>query len=114
MGNTIIERIKKDKKFTAELYAEAISSLLEGDIISSLSILQDLIRAHISFKSLSEQMGLNENILHNMLNNKETPSIKNIILLIRHPSFISLHFSGFEFFFSRNKTKKVLTTFGAI
>ncbi|CAN2039720.1 hypothetical protein GMMP15_1370089 [Candidatus Magnetomoraceae bacterium gMMP-15] len=51
----------------------------------------------------------NNNIYWLKANNSETPGAAN-----RHPSFISLHFSGFEFLFSRNKTKKVLTTFGAI
>jgi DNA-binding phage protein len=64
---TVVERIKQDEEFTAALFAEAISSLVEGDKATTLSIMRDLVHAKISFKALAEETGFNEKALHRML-----------------------------------------------
>jgi DNA-binding phage protein len=79
---TVVERIKKDPKFTAALYAEAISSLIEGDKGTVLSILRDLVHAHISFTKLSEQTGMDEKSLHRMLGSNGNPAMENLVQLI--------------------------------
>lgn len=80
---TVLERIKRDPEFTAALYAEAITSLLEGDKETALSTLRDLVHAHISFKTLSEHTGFNEKALHRMLGSKGNPTLENLTKLIR-------------------------------
>ena len=52
-NQTILARIKRDPKFARELYAEAINSLLEGETEVGFSMLRDLARAGITFKTLS-------------------------------------------------------------
>lgn len=79
---TVIARIKSDPEFTAALYAEAISSLVEGDKETALSTLRDLVHAHISFKTLAKQTGLNEKALHRMLGNNGNPTLNNLTKLI--------------------------------
>ena len=79
---TVIERLKKDKKFTAAVFAEAISSLVEGEKTTTLSILRDLVHAHISFKVLAEETGFDEKGLHRMLSNRGNPTMENLSQLI--------------------------------
>ena len=57
---TVVERIKQDEEFAAALFAEAISSLVEGDKATTLSIMRDLVHAKISFKTLAEETGFDE------------------------------------------------------
>ena len=79
---TVIGRIKQDKEFAAALFAEAISSLVEGDKASTLSIMRDLVHATISFKTLAEQTGFDEKALHRMLSIIGNPTMKNLTLII--------------------------------
>jgi len=79
---TVVERIKQDEEFTAALFAEAISSLVEGDKATTLSIMRDLVHAKISFKTLAEETGFNEKALHRMLSVNGNPTMKNLSLLI--------------------------------
>lgn len=79
---TVVERIKQDEEFTAALFAEAISSLVEGDKVTTLSIMRDLVHAKISFKTLAEQTGFDEKALHRMLSVNGNPTMRNLSLLI--------------------------------
>lgn len=80
---TVLARIKRDPEFTAALYAEAVSSLIEGDRDTALSILRDLVHAHITFKTLSAHTGLNEKALHRMLGKNGNPTLENLVKLMR-------------------------------
>lgn len=80
---TVLERIKQDPEFTAALYAEAITSLVEGDKDTALSTLRDLVHAHISFKTLAQHTGLNEKALHRMLGKNGNPTLENLTKLMR-------------------------------
>ena len=79
---TVVERIKQDEEFAAALFAEAISSLVEGDKATTLSIMRDLVHAKISFKTLAEETGFDEKALHRMLSVNGNPTMKNLSLLI--------------------------------
>jgi DNA-binding phage protein len=79
---TVLDRIRRDPEYTAALYAEAISALLEGDKTTSLSILRNLVHAHISFKTLAGQTGFGEKALHRMLGANGNPTIKNLATIL--------------------------------
>ena len=79
---TVLERIRRDPAFTAALYAEAITALIEGDKTTALSILRDLVHAHISFKNLSEQTGFGEKALHRMLSSRGNPTSDHLVQII--------------------------------
>ncbi len=79
---TVLERIKHDPEFTAALYAEAIGSLIEGDRETALSVLRDLVHAHISFKTLAKHTGFDEKALHRMLGRKGNPTLGNLTKII--------------------------------
>ena len=79
---TVLERLRTDRDFTAAVFSEAISAFIEGDKATTLSILRDLVHAHISFKVLSEETGFDEKGLHRMLSSKGNPTTQNLSLLI--------------------------------
>ena len=75
---TVLERIRQDPEFTAALYAEALNALVEGDKATTLSILRDLVHAHVSFKQLAAITGSGEKALHRMLGAKGNPTTENL------------------------------------
>src|SRR3989442_98354 len=50
---TVVARVKRDRKFVRALYAEAMNALLEGETAEGLSMLRDLVNAEITFKGLT-------------------------------------------------------------
>lgn len=80
---TVVARIKRDRKFARALYAEALGALMEGETAEGLSILRDLVHAEITFKELARQTGLGEKTLHRMLNRNGNPTARNLGLIVR-------------------------------
>jgi DNA-binding phage protein len=80
---TVVARIKRDRKFARALYAEAVGALLEGDTSEGLSMLRDLVHAEITFKELARQTGLGEKTLHRMLNRNGNPTARNLGVIVR-------------------------------
>lgn len=80
---TVVARIKRDRKFVRALYAEAMSALLEGETADGLSMLRDLVHAEITFKELARQTGLGEKTLHRMLNRDGNPTARNLGVIVR-------------------------------
>ena len=80
---TVVARIKRDRKFARALYAEAINALLEGETTEGLSMLRDLVHAEITFKELARQTGLGEKTLHRMLSRNGNPTARNLGMIIK-------------------------------
>jgi DNA-binding phage protein len=80
---TVVARIKRNRKFARALYAEALGALLEGDTAVGLSMLRDLVHAQITFKELARQTGLGEKTLHRMLNRNGNPTARNLGVIVR-------------------------------
>jgi DNA-binding phage protein len=80
---TVVARIKRDRKFARALYAEAVGALLDGDTAEGLSMLRDLVHAEITFKELARQTGLGEKTLHRMLNRNGNPTARNLGAIVR-------------------------------
>src|SRR5713101_6301158 len=80
---TVLARIKRDRKFARALFAEAMNALLEGETAEGLSMLRDLVHAEISFKELARQTGLGEKSLHRMLNRNGNPTARNLSLIVK-------------------------------
>ena len=79
---TVIKRLRADREFTAAVFSEAISAFVEGDKETTLSILRDLVHAHITFKTLSDQTGFDEKGLHRMLSSRGNPTTQNLSVLL--------------------------------
>ncbi len=80
---TVVARIKRDRKFARALYGEAISALIEGETAEGLSMLRDLVHAEITFKELARHTGLGEKTLLRMLNRTGNPTARNLGLIVR-------------------------------
>lgn len=80
---TVVARIKRDRKFARALYAESMNALLEGETTEGLSMLRDLVHAEITFKELARQTGLGEKTLHRMLNRNGNPTARNLGVIIK-------------------------------
>src|SRR5881296_1716502 len=80
---TVVARIKRDRKFARALYAEAMNALLDGETAEGLSMLRDLVHAEITFKELARQTGLGEKTLHRMLHRDGNPTARNLGLIIK-------------------------------
>ena len=71
---TVVRRIQDDPEFAEALYGETLSSLVEGDKATALSILKDLVHARITFKTLAEKSGLGEKSLHRVFGPNGNPT----------------------------------------
>jgi DNA-binding phage protein len=80
---TVLARIRHDRKFARLFYAGAIEMLLEGQTAEALSRLRDLVHAEITFKELARQTGLGEKTLHRMLNRNGNPTARNLGMIMR-------------------------------
>jgi DNA-binding phage protein len=80
---TVVARIKRDRKFARALYAGAIEMLLAGETAEALSRLRDLVHAAVTFKELSRQTGLGEKTLHRMLNRRGNPTARNLGVIVK-------------------------------
>jgi DNA-binding phage protein len=80
---TVVARIKRDRKFERALYAEALSALLEGETAEGLSMLRDLVHGEITFKELARQTGLGQKTLHRMLNRNGNPTARNLGRIVK-------------------------------
>jgi DNA-binding phage protein len=80
---TVVARIKRDRKFARALYAEALSAILEGETAEGLSMLRDLVHAEITFKELARQTGLGEKTLHRMLHRNGNPTTRNLSVIVK-------------------------------
>ena len=80
---TVVRRIQDDPEFVAALYAEALSSLIEGETTTALSILRDLVHARITFKTLAENSGIGEKSLYRMFGPKGNPTLESISIILQ-------------------------------
>ncbi len=81
---TVVARIKRDRKFAQALYAEAVNALLDGETAEGLSMLRDLVHAEITFKELARQTGLGEKTLLRMLNRRGNPTARNLGTIVKN------------------------------
>ena len=80
---SVVARLKRDRKFARALFAEAMNALLEGETAEGLSMLRDLVHAQITFKELARQTGLGEKTLHRMLNRNGNPTARNLGVIVK-------------------------------
>jgi DNA-binding phage protein len=80
---TVVARIKRDRRFARALYAEAMNALLDGETAEGLSMLRDLVHAEITFRELARQTGLGEKTLHRMLNRRGNPTARNLGVIVK-------------------------------
>ncbi len=91
---TVAMRVQKDARFRRALLAEAVETLLEGDLDTGKSLLRDYINATIGFEGLAQAIGKESKSIHRMLGPKGNPTAENIFLIVKvlqDADKISLH-----------------------
>ena len=81
---TVLARIKRDRKYRKELLREGVECLLAGDLDTGKAILRDYVNATIGFEELSHLTKLPVKSLMRMLGPKGNPQARNLFEVIGH------------------------------
>src|SRR3989304_8185660 len=80
---TVVARIQKDARFRRALLAEAVETLLDGDLGTGKALLRDYINATIGFEALAKEIGKDSKSIHRMLGPKGNPTAGNIFTIVK-------------------------------
>ena len=80
---TIAARVQKDARFRRAMLAEAVETLLRGDLDAGKAILRDYINATIGFETLAREIGKDSKSIHRMLGPRGNPTAENIFSIVR-------------------------------
>ena len=80
---TIAARVQKDARFRRALLAEAVGTLLRGELNAGKAMLRDYINATIGFEALAKEIGKDSKSIHRMLGPKGNPTAENIFMIVK-------------------------------
>jgi DNA-binding phage protein len=80
---TIAARVQKDARFRRAMLAEAVETLLRGDLDAGKAMLRDYINATIGFETLAREIGKDSKSIHRMLGPRGNPTAENIFSIVR-------------------------------
>ena len=80
---TIAARVQKDAQFRRALLAEAVGTLLRGDLDAGKAMLRDYINATIGFEALAKEIGKDSKSIHRMLGPKGNPTAGNFFTIVK-------------------------------
>jgi DNA-binding phage protein len=78
----IINRLKTDREFSAEMFKGAIEALFESDYHYALRTLRCIVKAGIGFTALSNAVGISSQNLHRALSDRGNPTIRTLNKII--------------------------------
>lgn len=79
---TVMARVKHDRKFRQALFSEALNAYLSGDTATGKAMLRDLINATIGFEQLALEVSKPSKSLHRMLAVRGNPNIENFFDIV--------------------------------
>ncbi len=79
---TIMARVRGDRRFREELFTEAINAYLAGDTSEGKAILRDLVNATVGFEALAAEIHKPSKSLHRMLAPRGNPSTDNFFSIV--------------------------------
>ena len=80
---TIVARVRRDRRFGESLLTESINGFLAGESGVGRAILRDLVNATIGFEALASEIGRPSKSLHRMLGTRGNPSSENFFEIVR-------------------------------
>jgi DNA-binding phage protein len=80
----VAARVARDPAFKRALLAEAMNTLIEGDIDTGKSILRDYINATMGFEVLASATGTPSKSLMRMFGPSGNPTARNLFGVIAH------------------------------
>ncbi len=81
--DTMKARLERDSEFRVALLAEAIETLLAGDVQTGKAVLRDYINATLGFEALGKATGIPVKSLMRMFGPGGNPSARNLFAVIR-------------------------------
>lgn len=78
---TVVERVRRDRKFARALLDEAATLFLNGEPEAARLLLRDLVNATVGFETLAELTGKPAKSLHRMLSKSGNPSMDNLAVI---------------------------------
>lgn len=78
---TIVERVRRDKRFARSLLDEAATLFLNGEPEAARLLLRDLVNATVGFEALAELTDKPAKSLHRMLSKNGNPSMDNLAVI---------------------------------
>ena len=79
--DTVVERVRRDKKFARALLDEAATLFLNGEPEAARLLLRDLVNATVGFETLAQLTGKPAKSLHRMLSRHGNPSMDNLAVI---------------------------------
>lgn len=78
---TVVERVRRDRKFARALLDEAATLFLNGEPEAARLLLRDLVNATVGFETLAQLTGKPAKSLHRMLSRHGNPSMDNLAVI---------------------------------
>ena len=78
---TIVERVRRDKRFARSLLDEAATLFLNGEPEAARLLLRDLVNATVGFELLAQLTNKPAKSLHRMLSKHGNPSMDNLAII---------------------------------
>ena len=79
---TVVERIKREPEFAAEILRGASESFLQGDVDVGNSLLRDYVNGTVGFQKLAAETGIGAKSLMRMLSPSGNPRSRNLFKVI--------------------------------
>jgi hypothetical protein len=80
--DTVRARAQRDPRFRRALLAQAITTLLSGDVDTGKAVLRDYINATVGFRLLAETTGIPAKSLMRMFGRVGNPSASNVFAVL--------------------------------
>ena len=80
---TVMARIQRNASFRRALLAEAVETLLDGDLDTGKAMLRDYINSTIGFEALAKELGKDSKSIHRMLGARGNPTAENIFTIVK-------------------------------
>lgn len=81
---TVQARVKRDAAYREGLLAEAVESLLAGELKLGKELLRDYINAAVGFPKLAAHTNIHPKTLHQMLGPKGNPTSSNLLEIVAY------------------------------
>lgn len=75
--------MQNNARFRRALLAEAVETLLEGDLDTGKALLRDYVNATIGFETLAKEIGKDSKSVHRMLGSRGNPTAENIFTIVK-------------------------------
>jgi len=80
--DTVKARLAREPAFRQALLAEAVNTLIEGDLETGKDVLRDFVNGTVGFHGLAEETGTPAKSLMRMLGPRGNPTASNLLAIV--------------------------------